>query len=98
MNNQKHLTLDSRTTIQTELNKSSSFKSIAKLLGKDCTNISKEVKNHICFEKSGCNGRPFNDCYLALSRQCGAHEVCSGHCQNPRRPCWSCGRYNEPIN
>ncbi len=92
MNNQKHLTLDSRTTIQTELNKSSSFKSIAKLLVKDCTTISKEVKNHICFEKSGCNGRPFNDCYLALSRQCGAHEVCSGHCQNPRRPCWSCGR------
>lgn len=92
MNNQKHLTLDSRTTIQTELNKNSSFKSIARLLSKDCTTISKEVKNHICFEKSGCNGRPFNDCLLAFSRQCGAHEVCSGHCQNPRRPCWSCAR------
>lgn len=92
MNKQKHLNLDSRTTIQTELNNGSSFKSIARLLGKDCTTVSKEVKNHICFEKSGCLGRPFNDCYFAFSRQCGAHEVCSGYCRNSNRPCWSCGK------
>ena len=48
MNKQKHLTLASRIIIEAMLNK-------------DCITISKEVKNHICFEKSGVYGRTFTD-------------------------------------
>lgn len=53
MNKQKHLTLDSRSIIETQLNARNCFKGIAKPLNKDCSTISKEVKNHITFEKTG---------------------------------------------
>jgi len=43
----KHLTLDDRIEIQECLNRQMTFKAIAKLLGKDQTTISKEVKKHI---------------------------------------------------
>lgn len=41
-----------------------SFKSIANLLGKDCTTVSKEVRNHISIRKTGCFGRTYNACLL----------------------------------
>lgn len=44
--NQKHLTLDDRKYIETELNKGTTFKDIARFLCKDPTTISKEVKAH----------------------------------------------------
>lgn len=59
MNKHTHLNLDARILIETLLNQQHSFKSIARHLGKDCTTISKEVKSHICFEKSGTYGRSF---------------------------------------
>ena len=40
----KHLTLQERLTIESELWRRSSFKKIALLLEKDCTTISKEVQ------------------------------------------------------
>ena len=46
IHNQKHLTLSDRTFIEQELVQGSSFKSIADVLGKDPTTISKEVKLH----------------------------------------------------
>ena len=52
MSKNKHLTLENRITIQTELNKGTSFKGIASLLDKECTTISKEIRNHIHYEKS----------------------------------------------
>ena len=42
--NQKHLTIEDRIYIQTELDKGTSFKDIARFLCKDPTTISKEVK------------------------------------------------------
>ena len=92
MNNQKHLTLDSRITIQTMLNNRETFKSIGRLLNKDCTTISKEVKRHICFEKSGAYGRAFNDCRLAFLHQCSAQMVCSECSFRKGRFCWACGK------
>lgn len=62
MSSQKHLTLDERTTIELELSKANTFKGIARLLGKDCTTISKEVRLHRKFEKTGAFGKAFNDC------------------------------------
>ena len=58
MNKQKHLNLEARILIETMLNEHHSFKSIARELGKDCTTISKEIKAHICFEKTGAFEKP----------------------------------------
>lgn len=76
MNKQKHLTIESRFIIETKLNERQSFKAIGRLLDKDCTTISKEVKNHITFEKIGAHGRAFNDCLLAFRHECSAQKVC----------------------
>ena len=92
MNNQKPLTLDSRIIIETKLNERESFKTIGRFLGKDCTTISKEVKNHFCFEKSGAYGRAFNDCRLALQHQCSAQNICQPCSSRRDRFCWSCGK------
>ena len=47
MANQKHLTALDRITIENGLKNNDSFKAIAKKLDKDCTTISKEVKNNL---------------------------------------------------
>ena len=62
MCNNKHLTLDDRLIIERELFFNSSFKKISKLINKDCTTISKEIRNHIMYRNSGAVGRPFFDC------------------------------------
>lgn len=95
MNKNKHLILDNRITIEKELDKHSSFKAIARLLGKDCTTISKEIKSHLCFEKSGTFGHAFNDCRLKFLHQCNANKVCPSCSKRNNRPCWTCG---ECIN
>lgn len=92
MQKQKHLTLDSRIIIETRLNEGDPFKAIARLLNKDCTTISKEVKNHLSFEKCGSYGRAFNDCLLAFQHKCSAQRVCRECTSRKDRFCWSCGR------
>ena len=92
MNKQKHLTLESRIIIETKLNEGESFKAIGRLLNKDCTTISKEVKNHISFEKSGAYGKAFNDCLLAFQHECFAQRVCHECTSRKNRFCWSCGK------
>lgn len=62
MRKNKHLSIEERSTIKSMLDQSASFKAIARALGRDCTTISKEVRGHLVFKKSGCFGRPFNDC------------------------------------
>ena len=62
MSNNKHLVLADRCMIEQGLNNRSSFKEIGTLVGKDCTTISKEVRNHIYFVKKGAPYRNFNDC------------------------------------
>lgn len=75
MNKHKHLSLEERFTIKTLLDNSASFKEIGRALGRDCTTISKEVRNHLLFQKTGCFGRPFNDC--ANRRSCPVSGLCS---------------------
>ena len=91
MEKQKHLDIDARSTIQSELDKGSSFKRIAEVLGKDRTTISKEVKKHRVLEQTGSFGRSFNNCLHCFSRSCCERMVCDT-CTNKRRPCWSCGK------
>lgn len=95
MQKQKHLNLEARILIETSLNQHLSFKSIAKELGKDCTTISKEIKSHISFDKTGTFGRPFQDCRLAILRQCSARNVCHSCVSPSRKFCWSCGKYTS---
>ena len=75
MNKNKHLSLAERVTIKSMLDHSASFKAIGRALGRDCTTISKEVHNHMLFQKTGCFGRPFNDC--ANRRNCPVSGLCS---------------------
>ena len=52
MKKNKHLILENRITIQSELDKGTSFKRIASILGKDPSTISKEIRGHIHHEKT----------------------------------------------
>lgn len=94
MNKQKHLTLEERAIIEVELGKKSSFKAIALLVGKDCTTISKEVRNHRYPEKTGAYGKSFNDCLNSVAHSCNAKHICD-RCTSINRPCWSCGKCIE---
>lgn len=58
----KHMSLDDRLEIESGLKKKLSFKQIGENIGKDCTTVSKEIKNHVIFKNIGAQGRPFNDC------------------------------------
>lgn len=58
----KHLSFSDRLEIEKGLNERQSFKQIGKNIGKDCTTVSKEIKNHIIYKDSGAVGRPFFDC------------------------------------
>ena len=88
MADQKHLTRDSRHTIERGLNDGFSFKEIGRQLGKDCTTISKEVRNHRVFEKTGCFGRHFNNCE---NRKTCSVSGCCNSCARPKlRLCRSC--------
>ena len=53
MSDQKHLTLEGRIIIEKGLDSRLSFKAIARAVNKDCTTISKEVRGHLSFEKTG---------------------------------------------
>lgn len=81
MANNKHLSLSQRVTIEQLLNARYSFKAIGRELDKDCTTISKEVKNHIQFKKSGCFGKAFNNCVNRFT--CSLKSLCpDGICNN----------------
>ena len=92
MNKQKHLDLHARILIETLLDNRHSFKSIARELGKDCTTISKEVKTHISFEKTGALGRSFNDCRAAFLHQCSLQKFCHPCSYSKNKLCWTCGK------
>ena len=82
MSKNKHLTLELRYEIEHGLNNNLSFKAIGVLIDKDCTTVSKEVKCHRIFEKSGAYGRPFNDCIHRLS--CNQYKICT-ECRYPHK-------------
>lgn len=90
MANNKHLSLSERIKIENLLNTRYSFKAIGRELDKDCTTISKEVKTHVQFMKSGCIGNAFNDCVNRFT--CSLKSLCiSNKCGNKRcRFCPKC--------
>ena len=84
----KHMTLDDRCKIKQMLDSSGSFKAIGVEIGKDCTTVSKEVRNHRVFKKTGCTGKAFNNCFNRAG--CDRRLLCDG-CKKTRF-CWSCPR------
>ena len=58
----KHLSLDERFEIENSLCKGMSFKEIARNIGKNCTTISREIRNHYIVKNTGSVGRRFNNC------------------------------------
>ena len=88
MSDQKHLTLEGRIIIEKGLDSRLSFKAIARAVNKDCTTISKEVRGHLSFEKTGSYGRAFNDC---LHRKgCPRTRVCTVCIKDQKRPARCC--------
>lgn len=87
MANHKHLSLSQRVSIEQLLNARYSFKAIGRELSKDCTTVSKEVKNHIQFKKSGCMGKAFNDCAnrytCSLTSLCAKNNCGNKLCKDP---------------
>lgn len=93
MTKYKHLTLSNRITIEIMLKEAASFKAIARELNKDCTTISKEVRSHLRFKKTGCFGHAFNDCLNRFS--CSLSHLCHKPGCSIRRCCFcsSCSRF-----
>ena len=93
MPNNKHLGLSDRTTIETELDKGSSFKHIALALDKDPSTISKEVRSHLTIEAVGGFRTKYNAC--ANRRDCGKSRICHP-CKASRnyKFCKKCGLCN----
>ena len=90
MSKNKHLKLEDRYQIKHGLDKKLSFKAIGATIGKDCTTVSKEVQNHIVFQKKGAPYRPFNDC---LNRTHCLHtgDICPDCSRDRRKKCSACG-------
>lgn len=107
--NQKHMTLSDRTYIEQELQQGSSFTSIAKVLSKDSSTISKEVKRNRDFVRpDGFNAKcrscmHYGDC---TERHICGNEKCKYSCRycykkNPIYHCiyylpWSCDKPSKP--
>ena len=89
MEKNKHMDLDARYLIQHGLDKKQSFKAIAAVTGKDCTTISKEVRNHFLFLRKGAPYYPFNDC---ANRSHCMHQgdLCPECTINSHRKCCHC--------
>jgi len=85
----KHFTLNERITIENMLKNSFSFKAIGRELNKDCTTISKEIRNHIVCKRTGSYGRAFNNCVHRFT--CTKSYICdSTRCKN--RYCKFCSQ------
>ena len=90
MSNNLHLTLDERNIIEQELNKNSSFRTIAVLLDKDPTTISKEIKKHRIKKEGQSIHVGFNSC--SRKYNCNRQNVCGFHCNKACRNCKLCNK------
>ena len=107
IHNQKHLTLTERIYIEQELVQGSTFSSIASIIDKDPSTISKEVNRARIIEDAGYTGKchacqNYGDCFRKSI--CG--DWCKWRCRNcykknPTHVCpdfipWNCGQLGKP--
>lgn len=71
------MTLEDRYTIFQMLNDGSSFKKIADAINKNCSSISREIRNHLEYKKTGAYSHAFNACIHR--KGCPQTSLCS-HC------------------
>ena len=95
MANNKHLSLSDRTTIETQLDKRTSFKLIALALDKDPSTISKEIRAHFTVERVGGFHRRYNPCVSRMT--CLVSGLCTpcnaGRNYRRCRDCGMCSRF-----
>lgn len=87
----KHLNQEERSLIEHFLVDRLSFKAIGRELNRDCTTISKEVKIHRVFKKTGSYTGPFNNCLHRF--ECDIRhlcKVCDAGCNKYCRFCRHC--------
>lgn len=92
----KHMTLSERKDIEMLLKEGKSFKEIGRKLSKDCTTISKEVRNRLIERKSGAWGQAYNACTLRFGckksllcknlkceiKKCTTCNICNNFCDS----------------
>lgn len=96
----KHLLFEERMEIEKGLNDNLSFKEIGRRINKDCTTISKEVRNHIIYKNTGAYGHPHFDCVYGTNcpfRDFGIKctpELCENYqkhnCEKLQKPPYVC--------
>lgn len=88
-----HLSLEDRIRISQMLSDQQSFKQIALDVGKICTSISREVRNHIEFRKTGGYGRSYNAC--RHRRDCSNNSLCVSCTLSKKKRCSFCEKCNS---
>ena len=93
MANNKHLTLNDRTSIEVALKEKLNFTTIARSLGKDPSTISKEIRGHLSFQRIGGFRLNYNACAHRFT--CDKHHICSKcHADRRYKHCRSCSMCN----
>lgn len=89
----KHLTLNDRIKISQMLSEQKSFKAIAAAIEKNCTSVSREIRNHMVFRKTGGYGRVYNACIHR--RTCTVSHLCTDCSLTNRKYCSLCDKCNS---
>lgn len=87
-----HMTLDDRFTISKMLSEKQSFKQIASAISKNCTSVSREIRNHLEFKKTGAYAHAYNACIHR--RNCSHYFLCE-HCSFKKLRCSLCDKCNS---
>lgn len=91
MSNFKHLTLENRIIIQSDLHDGLSFKKIASHVDHDCTTVSKEIRNHSTrVEDMWPHNRKHNRC--AHYKDCSKKHLCKYCCSSRDIQCRYCNQ------
>lgn len=85
MSHFKHLVLEDRITIQSDLHDGLSFKKIASHINHDCTTVSSEIRNHLTVvDDMWPTNRKHNRCVHYVD--CKKRHVCN-FCQSIKKIC-----------
>lgn len=90
----KHLSLDERFEIENNLCKGMSFKEIARNIGKNCTTISREIRNHYIVKNTGSVGRRFNNCIYRRTCENRGRNCNLTNCTEFKKE--NCNQLNKP--
>lgn len=90
--NQKHLTLSQRIEIEKGLTENKSFSQIAKLIGKDPSTVSKEIRRHSIIKERPDPGYTSAPCVnrADCSITCLCNDACGRYCKVCRKPGFKC--------